>query len=61
MAIRIHNLEGYFYNGYNGLMASVAKHVAHTLGVGKVMGSMLGPNGVIAKDVINACMSDARH
>ena len=33
------------------LPASVAKHVAHTLGFGKVMGSMLGPKCVIAKDI----------
>ncbi len=31
--------------------ASVAYDVAYLFGVGKVMGSMLGPNSVIAKDV----------
>ena len=31
--------------------ASVAQHVAHLLGVGKVMSSMRSPDSVIAKDV----------
>ncbi len=31
--------------------ASLAEHVAHPLGVGKVMGSMLGPNWVIVKNI----------
>ena len=38
--------------------------IAYLLGVGKVMGSMLGPNRVIAKDVkvvLIATMSVARH
>ena len=42
----------------------MAKHVAYLLGVGNVMGSMLGPNHVITKDVKfvpTAAMSDARH
>ncbi len=30
---------------------SVAEHATHPFGVGKVMGSMLGPNRAIAKDV----------
>ena len=47
--------------------ASVSYHVEHPLGVvGKVMGSMLSPNRVIAKDVKSskvpiAAMSNARH
>ncbi len=28
----------------------MAEHVSYQLGIGKVMGSMLGPNRVIAKD-----------
>ncbi len=38
--------------------------VVHLLGLGKVMGSILGPNIVIAqtlKGVPTAAMSDARH
>ncbi len=33
------------------LLASVGKTVAHLPGVGEVMGSILGPNRIIAKDV----------
>ncbi len=43
---------------------SVAYHVAYLLCVGKVMGSMLGPNRIIAKDVKVVPtdeMLDARH
>ncbi len=42
---------------------SVAYHEAYLLGVGKVMGSMLGPSHVIAKDVkkCTAAISDAQH
>ncbi len=36
------------------ILTSVSgKHIAYLLGVGKVIGSMLGPNRVIAKDVKN--------
>ncbi len=37
--------------------------VSEVLGVGRVMGSMFGPNHVIAKDVKNctAAMSDTQH
>ena len=31
--------------------ASVASHIAYLFGVGKIIGSNLGPNRIIAKDV----------
>ncbi len=44
---------------------TVAYYVMPPLGVGKVMGSMLGPNRVIAEDVksytYTVVMSDPRH
>ena len=44
----------------------MAQHVVYLLGVGKVIGSMLGPNRVKDKDVKlkavpTAAMSDARY
>ncbi len=32
-------------------LATVAKHVAHPIGYGEVMSSILGPNRVIAKEI----------
>ncbi len=43
---------------------TIAYHLAYPLGVGKLMGSILGKNRVLAKDVKSytyVAMSDARH